>query len=531
MSIHIKLYAKDANINDRKVNIGSNVELMIGQKKVILENPFPSTIPIYYKVSSQKLEISDDLRLLIDKRRDRLCHLGITSLLMFGVSVPPLTPFEGIKAFMPGFRYEIDLATFNIKNKPCTKWTTPLDEDMQRPVAEQIEILSSSIRQQLVSACPTHDPILLFSGGVDSSALAMQIALLGWKDANYIHCSVGKGNAETKIAREIADRLGFRIDIVEYDADVGLQLLEEVGAIYRHPFGDHSCVAINCLVNEIITRFDNRRVIIDGNGADSAFGLFNKIKKSKYPYIIPYSLRRLAGECYKPLNLLSNTSKIEFYTRILRRTSSLSAPMATIAQNPLFGILYNASKKDINELDELSMHWITSIATTHDMQELVPLLGLGLLESQQYAQKTKYPLEAHSYKVEYPFQTEDIVDLALYHSRFWEGYQKPKNALKHMLLDSVPPELIYRQKVAFKLPLHELFSRPIFLKHIEAATNSDSLIIDHINKQLLVRIIHKLKKNIRLPSQTYNCLWMIAFLNSWLTQAPDASMNINQALL
>jgi hypothetical protein len=190
-------------------------------------------------------------------------------------------------------------------------------------------------------------------------------------------------------------------------------------------------------------------------------------------------------------------------------------------------IAYYLSPDDISLVSSLCEQWITSVAKSNDDTETIPLIDIGLVCAQIFAQKNESHYADSPLRTVYPFMDDEMVDLALHHSRYWPGNRIPKNTLKHMLSKSISPELIYREKRGFLGPVKETFSHPIFLKHLDNVSNSDSPLYDFLNHRLLNNMKDYLVKRKELSHQTYNFLWMITFANTWLSQLDRISLESN----
>lgn len=513
--------AKGSKLAPKDLLVNSSIRINISDYKITLELSFPSTDFIYYKVKGDQLEVSNDLRLLYDA--DVLNTQGILSLLLLGAAVPPLSPFKGIEALIPGYRYEFCSKTFKIKSRPFTKWSALTTKDKTMDIRDQAKTLTDVLDEQLRVLCPDRNPIILFSGGVDSSVIAHRVSAMGWSESTLFHSSFGKDDKETEIAREINSYLQLNLDIHNWKIEDGFECLEKSASLYTQPFCDHSCVPTHSLSRAVASRYGRDRIILDGTGADGAFGLINKVKQSRQLYGVHRSLRNTVGAFYNFYEMWGKISKIEYYLRILRRSSVLSELSNSIAQSPLVNIAFEAEKYDIEFVDNCCNDWINSVSQTSDNEEKIPLLDIGLVCSGIFAQKNKYPLKSYGIQVEYPYLNHDIVDLALGHARFWPESGTEKNTLKYILASALSPELVYRKKSGFVAPLGEQFSHPIMLEYLHMSTDINSPLYGVVNQRILTQLIQYVSTKKKLPTQTYTFLWGIAFINSWLSQIGDVS--------
>jgi asparagine synthetase B (glutamine-hydrolysing) len=207
--------------------------------------------------------ISNDLRLLYHQE-DEFNSAGIISCLLLGTPVPPLTPFKDIHAFKPGFRYEIKAYTLVINSYLQCQWSKPSVDDYRFNIDQQAEILSNAIDSKLTQLCPTKDPVILFSGGVDSTVLALRAATMGWKQTSLIHFSFGNKDPKTKIAVEIASSLKIPLDLITWQSGTNYECLNNAASIYSQIFCDIATVPAYQLCQDVMNRFGNQRIIFYG---------------------------------------------------------------------------------------------------------------------------------------------------------------------------------------------------------------------------------------------------------------------------
>lgn len=510
--------------------LDSGVEILIDLHKIKIDIPLASTDKVYYKKHKNTLQITNDIRLLYSPNEE-LNSAGITSLLLLGTIVPPLTPFKNIHALLPGFSHKIDPNSLEFKSIMNCHWSSPTEEDYKMSLDDQITILANKIDETLKKSCPSEDPILSFSGGVDSSVLAMRIVAMGWKNASFVHYSFGDNDPETKISREIAESLGFTLDIIYWEKDRGFDSLENAAKIYRQPFCDHGTVHGYLFAKEITKKYSNSRTILDGTGADGAFGSFGIADNSKRLYKLPLRMRKLFSVLYGKADFWKNTTKLEYYVRLLRRSSALSELLNATANNPLYNISYIAKQDNISSISSLCEKWIWSVAQSQEQTITIPLIRVALKSSGKSSQRIKSIFSESSFQIDFPFMKQPMIDLAVQHARFWPGCKQPKKPLKHLLATSIRPDLVYRKSQGFLGPLQYKFSHPIFIKYLNQLKNEEALLYNVVNKEMLKKMSEHIMSNKNLPLQTYNFLWAITFTNAWLTQLEQVASDLKKRKL
>ncbi len=221
-NIH-KIFSSSVSYSSEEIKLDSGIIIWISQTCIKIIIPFATLGSLFYKISDNVLEISNDLRMLYTGK-EVLDSAGINSLLIFGAVVPPLSPFKNIKSFIPGFKYEINPNTFEIKSEIDCHWSIPKKEDFNMNMDDQVLYLTNRLNNALKDICPEMNPIVLFSGGIDSSVMALIIKEMGWYDASYLHYTFGKDDKETIISKKIAAFLDISIDIVPGDPKIGFSL-------------------------------------------------------------------------------------------------------------------------------------------------------------------------------------------------------------------------------------------------------------------------------------------------------------------
>src|SRR6184192_13346 len=118
-----------------------------------------------------------------------------------------------------------------------------------------------------------------FSGGVDSSLLAARLSQLGRHDVRLVNYCFGREDTESPLAARVASHLGLECHQVRHELREVAQVLERVDRDYSFPFGDLSTIPTNILVHGSLSLADESRTVIEGTGADGAFGFGVEYRK------------------------------------------------------------------------------------------------------------------------------------------------------------------------------------------------------------------------------------------------------------
>ena len=191
--------------------------------------------------------IANVIRVCADARqlaqpREELDQMGLSSLLQFGAVVPPSTIWRQVSRFMPGRNFSIDPSSNSCNDIGLASVCDDVPHEEKLTTEAPADLLVSVIDDILVAACPDKNPVILFSGGVDSGVLAARVAALGWKDAVLLNYAMGPDDAESIHAEVVAKHLGLAFRRIVRNVEFGDKFLEHVGRFYRQPFGDVSCI-------------------------------------------------------------------------------------------------------------------------------------------------------------------------------------------------------------------------------------------------------------------------------------------------
>lgn len=458
------------------------------------------THALYYDDIGRTSDKSIDLVDLTSKVNES----AVFSILQFGAIIPPLSPWEGIKRLLPGNKYlgnnhigPIELSKFN---------NISLLNPKQQSVI--IENILDIVLKRLIG--DQQDPVLLFSGGVDSGLIASRLAVLGYRNTLLLNYSFGEEDHESKLAEEMAKHLGLRFERF-YSKSNLCDCLINPGQVYPQPFGDQSTVPTSDFANSVKNHLiGQNRLILDGTGADGGFGMKNKIKTWELVLRVPAIIKHLASVVYDPI-LWQRSGKLEYLSRILRRSKDMPLLSGVLALNPLSGIFYYDHWR--HSVDSLLDDWIGSWAGKLPSQQIVAA-DLALICSNIYAQKAQSILESSGHKVSYPFLETEIVSLAIASIPYWQ-MDEPKAPLKRSLAKYVPHKMVYRPKSGFDDPHGHIFFDSGFIAYLRAAAESSSPIASILKIKPLLKACDLLFHRRKLPYQTLNCLWAITFTDRW----------------
>jgi len=432
---------------------------------------------------------------------------AVFSVLQFGAIIPPLSPWRGIHRFMPGYQYRGTELVGPLKLEFLPQ--EYLDTEQQ---ADKLECVLDRCLKDVIGE--NLDPILLFSGGVDSGLIASRLAILGYRDCLLLNYCFGEEDKESQLAEAMAKHLGLRFERI-IDKSNFCDCLIDPGHIYPQPFGDQSVVPASGLAHAVVDRLaGSHRVILDGTGADGAFGMVNKISIWNEVMRIPAIIRQAASFFYDA-SLWHRKSRLEYMFRILRRSTIMPFLSAVIAQNPLAGCVYKTFPT--NEVHNMLWEWVGGYGG-ESLTHLIVATDLALVCANIFAQKAQPILELAGHQVGYPFLQTEMVTAAIESVNYWQ-MKEPKEPLKRSLARHIPHEMVYRPKSGFLDYQNKVFFERDFIAYLRASVDSTSPISSFLISKNLIKACDLLSRRSELPPQTLSCLWAITFLDRWYRTA------------
>ena len=484
-----------------------------GQIKVNI--PLVSPTQVYMlEQGPNRLLISNDPRLF--PGCEKVDARAIYSLFQFGAVVAPYCWWAEVAQLSPGYQHTISLQSFTRSCSPLLEeyGVSLRDFGSYRSEPNESEVVRV-IDETLISLCPNRNPVVLFSGGVDSGLLAARISSLGWRDARLIHLSFGPADPQSVFARRMASHLGLDLDIVTYDAEVVKPLLQRLGEVYYAPFADHSVIPSFQLASYIGEQYREPRVVLDGTGADGAFGLSRKAMAWRKLYMLPYALRRCLASLYRWL--YTSNSGAEYYLRLLRRSCQLPELLGAIATSALREICFHAPAAVCDEVN-LAVETLVPSEMSLDAGIKYCLLDLVVTCCRVFAQKMKPVFDQSQIQVRYPYMTPRVLDYAFrtFHS---PNNKLDKAHLKSALARQVPHELVYRPKSGFVAPLQTSFRHPSFLQALDEAIHAPGPFGEFLYLPSIAALRRRIDRGAALPTQAYTFLWSLVFGTKWHDQA------------
>jgi hypothetical protein len=418
-------------------------------------------------------------------------------LLVFGGIPPHLSPQEGLQS--AGEMVDSTAAAFEefaVGGRPS--------DDIRHQATRLLD-------EELLRITTGRKPLVLFSGGVDSSLMAARLVQLEVPDISLIHYQFRENDPETSVARQVAELLGLPLTVVRREGHLEGECLAVPGRTYPVPFGDQSTAPTAELCATVSQVADRDEVIVlDGTGADGAFGLGLRATRAhrRSPLVrlgLPVASAAYAGVLWR------TAGRVEHLGRVLRRVHRLKPVAASIAQNSLFDVFYEAG-----DLTDLVSEWI-SIMNSVGVRDGVGQVVLGDLAitcARIFAQKTYGPLTTAGFDVAYPYLADPLVTLGLRHTAAYPQLP-PKLWMKEQLEHHLNSALVHRPKSGFIDPERSLFDSPVFLDALHEGVGQESVFAEALHVRRLRRWLDAQDSLAHIPIGHQNLLWTLAFANRW----------------
>ena len=390
----------------------------------------------------------------------------------YGYVPEPRTIFAGARKLAPGHTLRVTAG------QPVPEarryWDVPFGRDGQRaPLSEAaaadelIHRLREAVRIRLVAEVPLG---AFLSGGVDSSAVVAMMAGAMAEPVNT--CSISFGDPafnESAHAQTVARRYTTRHHALQVEQD-DFALIDQLAGLYDEPFADSSALPtyrVCQLARQRVT------VALSGDGGDENLAGYRRYRwhlhEEKLRAALPLALRRplfgMLGRVYPKADWAPRFLRAKTTFEALAR-DSVGAYFHSVSLMPnalrvhLFSPAFLRGLNGYRAQEVLRGHAKDSPAT--DPLSQVQYLDLKTYLPGDILTKVDRASMAHALEVRVPLLDHELVewisglspDLKL---RGGEG----KYLFKKALAAYLPPEILYRQKMGFSVPLAAWLRGPL----------------------------------------------------------------------
>ncbi len=404
---------------------------------------------------------------LIEARADLA---GVASYLSFRHPIAPGTMFEGIHALPPGHALIAERGEVRIEqywDVPPPQHDPAANESTYR---EQVRaLLEEAVRKRLMSDVPLG---AYLSGGLDSSVVVALMAQM--LDAPVKTYSIGfsDGDNEFPYARQVADRYSTDHHEIVLDAPDYFDLLPRLIRHRDAPLAVPNEVPLYQMSRELK---QDITVVLSGEGADELFGGYGDYgripfdwQKGKVLSRLPAPLRpwlsggmetKYGAGAYEADPLAHFFAGYHWFRR--GEIEALLTPDALDASGAggrdhietLFARTEGWEPYDRVHYLLQRMHLVNLLGRVDSMtmatavEARVPFVDYRLVEF-------AFGIPMH-YKMRWRSQLHRARAALSYSDRFCERDDVTKYILRRAVADLVPPDVLNRRKVGFKVPLEQ----------------------------------------------------------------------------
>jgi asparagine synthase (glutamine-hydrolysing) len=484
--------------------------------------------PLYYTMQNGVFTFSSELKALfklpwITKQLD---ETALYHFLTYNLLPPPLSMFKNIFKFHPAHKMTVNMD--GIKNY-SSYWEVSYADLSHSSEQELMEIVYNGLKKSVDYRMVSDVPVGAFlSGGVDSSAIvAMMSERAKYPVKTY---SIGfKGQPdydELKFAEKIAKQFSTdHYEKIVSPKDI-IDFLPKVVDVFDEPLADATCIPLYFISQ--LAREKGTIVVLTGDGSDELFaGYRNWLRYLElYPkyhaYMkLPNPLKKIVSSIYENFDSTSPLYEILFraahnqeffwggaksFKESTKRTflsKDFTDRIGNINSHEVireYKNMFEKAKKGQNHFSEID--WMC-------------FLGYKFMIPNYYMYRADHLGMAHSIEIRNPFLDYEFTNMALsIPGKYKVKNCEPKYILKKSLEKTLSPEILYRKKRGFNVPLKE-WAGEIMVDYVESNLKNFCSTYDQFNYEgLKPRIADFRKGNLN----TTNNLWTIYFLMNWFNK-------------
>ena len=429
------------------------------QRQLFLARDRLGQKPLYYGIFNNRLYFASEIKaiLALPEIPRRINWRGIDHYLTYHYVPGDLTAFEGIYKLLPAHYLLWKDGNVTIKRYWHLDFLPKLNLPEAKAQEQLLALLEEAVKYRLISDVPLG---AFLSGGVDSSTV---VALMS-QFSSVRTFSVGfpeEGMSELPFARQVARR--FNTEHQEFIVEAkALEVLPHLVWHYDEPFADASAIP-TYYVSQVTRQFVT--VALSGDGGDESFGGYQRYRpryhRSPFDWM-PLKLRRPLLKSIShllPNHLLQThlswrlryhlgaaaTSPFGWYMRSVRLFSADQK-----------NLLYSDAMRDNTrgiDAEEWYKRFYSEIDTLHPIEKAMKADIATYLPDAMLV-KVDVASMANSLEVRSPFLDYKVIEFAArlpleYKVRDGVG----KYLLKKTLERYLPPEILYRRKKGFSIPL------------------------------------------------------------------------------
>jgi len=435
-------------------------------KSLVLARDRLGKKPLYYALRGGRLYFASEIKSMfaVAPELADVDPEGVLQFFYFGYIPDPQSAFREIRKLPPGFLAEYKGGEIHVRQY----WDVPAygvnDPGSDEACLEEMERrLAEAVRIRLISDVPLG---ALLSGGVDSSIV---VALMARESAAPVKTfSIGFRKAdfnEADYARLVAKRFATDHHELVVDPDIN-DTLNHLTRMMEEPFGDSSMIPTYC-VSQLARR--HVTVALSGDGGDELFVGYDRYfvnwQRRRYDFVPPWMGKVYRNHMYPLLPARVKGRKFSWNITLSARDrylDGLSFLPALHRERNLFSDEFVANAREwVDPFQQFARYYDEAPAS--DQLSRMMYLDTKTYLTADILTKVDRMSMATSLEVRCPILDHEFVEWAAslpVKYKFRDGTRK---FLFKKLAEKlgIPPELLYRRKQGFAMPLvhwmrHEL---------------------------------------------------------------------------
>lgn len=520
----LKLYAKLGIEMLDKLNGMFAFALWDNEKEqILLARDLSGKKPLYFTQKGNYFSLASEIKALfslpwVDKKLDdAACY----DFLTYNAVHTPTTMFEGIEKFKAGH--------FMLINKSGVQSYKAFRELKQQQIdfSDEKELedlifqkLDSSVEKRMLADVPVG---LFLSGGVDSSAI---LALMSKHTAQQISSfTIGFENQETYTETQFAEVLAKKYNTNHFVKTVSkndlLEFIPKIVDIYDEPQADTTAIPIYFISK--LAHENDVKVILNGDGADELFAgytaylnYFKAYNKFKTLQNAPLFVRKLVKEGVHRFK--ANSSLDEIAERLVLNQELFWPGASGFKESQKRNFLSKDFLNTVSEatsytyVENLKKDYLRFSGGEFDFLNWMCFAGYKQAVMERFLFRSDRLGMANSIEARSPFLEADFIEFALsIPSKYKIKNGVPKYILKKALERELSPEILYRKKMGFCLPLKEWAGETI----VQDLKKDVSLFCKETGIFKYEEIKQQISAFENGKSDGINRLWTIYFFMNW----------------
>jgi len=486
--------------------------------------------PLYYaQLPGGPLIFGSELKALMvhPGLRREIDPAAVEDYFAYGYVPEPRTIFKGVFKLSPGCT--LTLRRGQPASQPVEYWDVPFKTAAapteQEASEELIHRLRESVKLRMISEVPLG---AFLSGGVDSSAIVAMMA--GLAAEPVVTCSISFGDAafnESAYAQVVAERYRTRHHVEQVDPD-DFSLVDRLARLYDEPYADSSAIPtyrVCELARKTVT------VALSGDGGDESFGGYRRyrlhVNEERVRSLLPLEMRRpvfgLLGQLYPKADWAPRMFRAKSTLEALAR-NSVEAYFHSVSflhdrmRRELFSERLRTELQGYAAVEVLKRH--AARAPSNDPLSLIQYLDLKTYLVGDINTKVDRASMAHSLEVREPLMDHPLVEwLSSLPPGFKLRNGEGKYLFKKALAPFLPPEILYRPKMGFAVPLARWFRGPLRQPVRDAVLGPVLAETGWFNAAYLRRLVEDHQSGLRDYSTP---LWTLLMFESFLRNVVGA---------